>query len=253
MLAIERKNKILHLISQNRVVSVAELSEYCEAHETTIRRDLDVLEKKGLVTRIHGGVMASVEKKSESPVSKRFSEYLEEKQRIARAAIEYIEDGENIILDSGTTTLQIAENLGTYTNLTVVTNDIKVADVLKAKEGIKTIVTGGTLYPNTYILNGMITDHTLASISVNKAFLATPAINMQTGLNHFDETLVPAKLNMINSAEKLIVVADHSKIGQKALHAFCPLNTIDSLITGKECDQVYLEQLESQISHVATV
>lgn len=121
-----------------------------------------------------------------------------------------IEDNDSIILDSGTTTLQIAKHLTTQKNVTVITNDINIASVLRTNREVKTIVTGGVVYHDSYMLNGMLTDSALKNMYVNKAFIATPAFDLASGLNHFDEYLIPAKKEMLSSTQNVIVVADRS-------------------------------------------
>lgn len=246
MLTDERRYKILELIKAKQFVSVNDLSEEFSVHETTIRRDLDELEDKGLVARIHGGVIPTDVKKEESPFEERKTENSSEKAQIGKYAASLIQDHDSIILDSGTTTLQIAKHLTTQKNLTVITNDINIASVLKNNREVKTIVTGGVVYHNSYMLNGMLTDEALKKMFVNKAFIATPAINLSSGLNHFDEYLIPAKKSMLHSAQQVIVVADHTKIGRKALHSFWPLDKIDLLITDNEADSEIIETLSGK-------
>ncbi|MBL1230422.1 DeoR/GlpR transcriptional regulator [Enterococcus sp. BWB1-3] len=246
MLTDERRYKILELIKEKQFVSVNDLADAFSVHETTIRRDLDDLEEKGLVARIHGGVIPSDVKKDESPFDERQTENIDEKERIGRYAASLIKDYDSIILDSGTTTLQIARHLTNQKNLTVITNDINIATVLRNNREVKTIVTGGVVHHNSYMLNGMLTDAALKNLFVNKAFIATPAFDLTTGLNHFDEYLIPAKKEMLVSAQNVIVVADHTKLGRKALHAFWPIEEMDLLITDTEADSESIALLQSK-------
>ena len=96
--------------------------------------------------------------------------------------------------------------------MTVITNDIHIAALLRHSK-IKVVVTGGVLYPENFILNGEVTDRTIANLNVKKAFIATPALHPEKGLTHFDDTLVSAKKSMIRAAKEIFVVADHSKLG----------------------------------------
>src|SRR5699024_12256490 len=127
MLPLERKKKLLEFLKQNRASTVSELASLFQVHEATIRRDLTKLEKQGLMKRTHGGVMLEKEVHSELPFQERESIHYEEKRRIGRRAAALIEDGDNIILDSGTTTLHIAKAIRNKRNLTVITNDINIA------------------------------------------------------------------------------------------------------------------------------
>lgn len=243
-MAEERKLKIIEYVKKHRIASVVELSLQFNVHETTIRRDLNNIEKDGLFRRTHGGIMLVEERISEPPFHEREYENMDEKVRIGKYAASTIYDGDHIILDSGTTTLQIAKHLGEYKDLTIITNDINIAMVLSKKKGVKVIVSGGILYPNSYLLNGMITDFALRSLQVEKTFIATPALDINTGLSHFDSVVAQTKAHMIEAARKLVVVTDHTKIGQTCLYKVGSLNKNHELITGVECGNYEKEQLE---------
>jgi DeoR family transcriptional regulator, fructose operon transcriptional repressor len=252
MLAAERKLKIIEFVKKNNVASVSQLSEVFNVHEATIRRDLSEIEKEGHLRRTHGGVVLTEGIHSEPSFTVRVTERVEEKQRIGEKAAEMVNDGEYIILDSGTTTLQIAKNLLDRKNLTVVTNDINIAAELKDSKGIKVIVTGGILYPESFMLNGMFTNEVLKTLHVHKAFVGTPAIHPQFGLTHFDEILVPAKIEMIEAAKEVIVVTDHTKIGGISLHKVAPINKIHKLVTGKEASGLQIERFKEMGINVIT-
>lgn len=242
MLPLERQRKILQLLKQNHVSTVSDLAEHFQVHEATIRRDLTTLEKEGRMRRTHGGVMLEEEVHSEPSFQERESVQYEEKKRIGKRAAELIEAGDNIILDSGTTTLHIAKSITDKQNLTVITNDINIAATLRFAKSVKVIVTGGVLFPESYMLNGMITDEVLSTLNIHKAFIGTPAIHHQKGLTHFDEYLVPAKRGMIRAAKQVIVAADHTKIGRISLHSVAGTKQLHDLVTGYELQEMDLER-----------
>ncbi|NMD69311.1 DeoR/GlpR transcriptional regulator [Bacillus sp. DNRA2] len=245
MLAAERKLKIIEYVKKNNVASVAQLSEEFNVHEATIRRDLSEIEREeGLLRRTHGGVVLAEGVHSEPSFTVRVTERVEEKQRIGKRAAELVNEGEHIILDSGTTTLQIAKHLSKRSNITVVTNDINIAAEFRDSKDIKVIVTGGILYPESFMLNGMFTNEVLKTLHVHKAFVATPAIHPKFGLTHFEEQLVSAKIGMIEAAQEVIVVADHFKIGGISLHTVAPSNRIHKLVTGIEATELQIHQFE---------
>src|SRR5699024_2040203 len=146
MLPLERQRKLLEFLKQKRASTVSDLATLFQVHEATIRRDLTKLEKKGLMMRTHGGAMLEEEVHSELPFQERESIQYEEKRRIGIRAAELIDDGDNIILDSGTTTLHIAKAIVDRKNLTVITNDINIAATLRFATSIKVMVTGGVLF-----------------------------------------------------------------------------------------------------------
>lgn len=248
MLTEERRAKIVETIENKQFISVAQLSNLYNVHETTIRRDLDELESQGLVVRIHGGVVPASIKSDEPVFDARATENIGEKERIGRHAAKSISSGEAIILDSGTTTLEIAHALNDMTHLqdiTIITNDINIASVLRSNRSITTIVTGGTLFQDSFMLNGQIANESLQKLSVDKAFIGTPALNVEKGLTHFNELLITTKKNMIDAAAEKIVVTDHTKIGRRAMYTFLPINQIDLLITDKQTDKKLIEEMYS--------
>lgn len=254
MLAAERKLKIIEYVRKHSVASVAQLSQDFGVHEATIRRDLNEIEKEGRLRRTHGGVVLVEGVSSEPSFNVRAGERVEEKMRIAERAVEMIQDNENIILDSGTTTLQIARLLvNARSNLTVITNDINIAAELRDQKQIKVIVTGGILYPESYMLNGFLTDHALRTLHVSKAFIAIPAFHHVHGLTHFDDQLVSAKCRMIEAAAETIVVTDHTKLGGVSLHNVAPVSKVQVLITGTEASETQVSQFEQEGVTVYTV
>ncbi|MBO0454678.1 DeoR/GlpR family DNA-binding transcription regulator [Candidatus Enterococcus murrayae] len=246
MLTGERRIKLLEAIENKQFISVSQLSEIFQVHETTIRRDLDELESQGLVVRIHGGVVPASIKNDEPVFEDRATENMLEKTRIGKHAAKYVKSGEAIILDSGTTTLQIAKTLNEMPQLqdiTIITNDVNIASVLRSNRNITTIVTGGTLFHDSFMLNGQIANESLQQLSVDKAFIATPALNVEKGLTHFNELLIATKKNMIDAAAKKIVVTDHTKIGRRALYTFLPIDQIDLLITDNQTDKKLIDEM----------
>ncbi len=241
MLAAERKRRIIEYVRTHHSATVGILAERFRVHEATIRRDLSEIEQAGLLRRTHGGVVMEEWTKGEPTFNERYSQNADEKLRIGRMAASLVEDGDHIILDSGTTTLHIARHLVNHTNLTVVTNDMNVAGELRDAAGVKVILTGGELYPSSYMLNGMLTDYALQSLHVVKAFIGTPALHPQHGLMHPEAQLVPAKRGMIRAGREIIVVTDHRKLGKLSLHTVAPIDAVHTLITGAEADPEELD------------
>ncbi|MFD0678020.1 MULTISPECIES: DeoR/GlpR family DNA-binding transcription regulator [unclassified Paenibacillus] len=253
MLAVQRKMRIVEYVRQYRTATIAVLAKEFNVHEATIRRDLTEIEQEGLLKRTHGGVIVEQWTHDEPPFNERTNQCLEQKMRIGQMAASLVEDGENIIIDSGTTTLHIARNLVHRSNITVVTNDMNVAAELRDAPRVKVILTGGELYPSSYMLNGMFTDYVLKSLHVEKAFIGTPALHPQHGLMHPEAQLVPAKQGMIKAAREIIVVTDDSKIGKLSLHSVAPNSSIHTLITGKEASDFDLKPFQEWGINVVTV
>ncbi|WP_036065678.1 DeoR/GlpR family DNA-binding transcription regulator [Listeria fleischmannii] len=246
MLSIERKRAIVQYVRSRKIATVNELAKHFEVHEATIRRDLTALEKDKKLKRTHGGVMIEEKVVSEPDwKKKKRSPLMKKRKKIATYAAEMVEEGDTILLDAGTTTGHIAEALKARSDLTIITNDINAASILRFSKS-KIIVTGGVVYPETYILNGMITSGTLRNLHVHKAFVTTPALDSDKGLMHYDEYLVPAKQQMIHSADEVILVTDHTKFGRLSLYKYAELDDLSYIITGSEIDPVLKLQFEEK-------
>ncbi len=253
MLAAERKRRIVDYVRSNRSATVGVLAQQFGVHEATIRRDLSEIEQNGMLRRTHGGVVVEEWTNNEPAFTERSTQSADEKRRIGRMAASLVEDGDSIIIDSGTTTMHIARNLVNHSHLTVITNDINVAGELRDAPGVRVIVTGGELYPSSYMLNGMLTDHALNTIHVVKAFIGMTVIHPQHGLMNPDAMLVPAKQAMIRAAQEIIVAADHTKLGKLSLHKVAPIESVHTLITGAEARQEELDAFRASGVHVYAV
>lgn len=253
MLPAERKQEILKYVLEKTTATIKDLSEHFGVHEATIRRDLTEMEANKVVKRTHGGVVLNEEEvHSEPHFEMRAGSFSEEKRRIGLKAASLVHEGDTIILDSGTTTSHIAEAIKDRKNITVITNDIYIAALLR-KSQLKVIVTGGVLYQKNFILNGEITNQALAHLNVKKAFIATPAMHHERGLTHFDETLVSAKINMIRSAKEVYVVTDHSKMSKVSLYTFGKMKDIDYVITDSEINRHIEDKLRENCKEVVIV
>lgn len=244
MYAIERKQKIIEYVKLHHIASVASLAKEFGVHEATIRRDLSMIENEGILRRTHGGVMLAHDINSEPEFADRAMERVEEKEKIGKLAAVFINDGDNIILDSGTTTLQLVKHLQKFSQLNVITNDINIAAELRNYSNLKVFVTGGMLTPESFMLNGMHTNEMLRSLKVHKAFIGSPAFHAKEGVSHFDEHLVPAKKEMIRSAGEVIVMADHTKLGRISLHNVAPVHEVQYLVTDNNAEKEQIKQFQ---------
>lgn len=240
MLAANRHEEIIRLIHKDRFVKVSQLSKLFGVSEETIRRDLDKLEKDGLLKKLHGGAVPVDITNIDNikPIKERIEENIDEKTLIARTAYSLIEDGDTLIFDNGSTILQLAKVLEDK-NITVITNDISIAYELAQKENVSLIVTGGSLKPNSFSIVGPECERSLSSFNVNKAIISTSGIKLQQGLTTSNNTDAFIKKKMINCADTVICLADHSKFGKAALVSFAELSDIDIIITDRPVDSSY--------------
>jgi len=245
MLPNQRREKILELIREDGHAKVMDLSRIFKVTEVTIRQDLERLEKDGDVIREHGGAYLKNVELNVRNFSLQNQDNLTEKIMIARKAIEFIEDGDTIILDSGTTTTEIAKLLNGYKNLTVITNALNIALILGAQLGVNVIVTGGEFKAPTLSLTGQKAADFFQNLHVDKLFLATAGIALKSGLTYPGISDICVKRAMIDSANEIFLVADSSKIGKNAFASLGALSLINYLITDSKIKPEDIEWLKT--------
>lgn len=231
MFSVKRMEEIVRLLEQHGSVDVGALSERLGVTAKTIRQDLDKLEELGLLERVHGGAVLRRNGNGIYPIRQRKARELAEKERIAAAAYRYIEEGETIILDGGSTTLALAKLLGAKP-LVVITNDMLIAAELMGKEEITLYVTGGRLRrEGVFTLLGREAERIIRRYNAQKLFLGTSALDFKGGLMVLSEDEAEIKRAMIQSAQCIICLADYSKFHKSALVSFASLRDLDVLIT----------------------
>jgi len=248
MIPAERRQKILQFIREAGAASIATLSSLLKVSEATVRRDLDELSKEELVIRSHGGAVYRNEGSStvyEPGYRSRIHANIEEKRRIAFKAAERVQNGSSLILDSGSTALEIARSLQGKERLTVVTIDIRVAMELARMKGIQVMVTGGILREGLYTLYGSHAESLLDELSVDLAFLSAYGID-ESGVSTVNPFQVPVKRKMIQVARRVIVTADHTKFGKRLFSRICTFDEIDEIITDSGLDPKYKAFLEKE-------
>ncbi|HDI00138.1 MAG: DeoR/GlpR transcriptional regulator [Candidatus Latescibacterota bacterium] len=242
----ERKDVILGEIKRRGRVSVPELSSLLGVSQVTVRRDLQRLEREGYVVKTYGGAVSTDRVAFEFSFQKKLQRNIAEKERIGRYAAGLVEEGEAIFLDNGTTTLQIAYNLRTRRNIKVVTNSLCVVYALEPAEGIELILLGGIVRRGWNDLYGPLTEKAIAELHVDKAFVGADGVSPEAGFTAADlRTARPTEL-VVRSAKKVIVVADHTKIGRVAFVRFASLDDVDMLITSRGIGEEEKVELESR-------
>lgn len=227
----ERKQKILEYISNNARTSVQELCTLLGVSKATIRRDLTELENSKLLKRTHGGAIALHSVNFESTYGEREVQFQEEKMLIAKKAAEFIEDGDSLLIDSGTTTYYLVSELSRFKDLTVVTNSVLLMQELSFIPNIEIVSVGGNLRRNTMAFTGPLAESILDRIRVDKAFLATNGLDVLEGLTTPNIVEASIKAKMISIANQVYVLADHSKIGRVSFAKFGRIKDIDACIT----------------------
>lgn len=246
MLAEQRRQKIIDLIREDGGARVSYLSSIFNVTEPTIRHDLDKIEEKGEIIREHGGAFLKSYSKGVKELSLLHLENMEKKQAIGRKAAEFIMDGNSIILDSGSTTTEIAKNILDRKKLRVITNSLNITLILGENPNIEIHMTGGEFKAPTLSLTGEKSADFLLQTSVDKLFLATAGISFKTGLMYPGFSDIPVKKAMIEAAGCVYLVADSTKIGKNAFAALGELQSIDYLITDKLISDEHRHLFEDQ-------
>ncbi|WP_413778064.1 DeoR/GlpR family DNA-binding transcription regulator [Caproicibacterium sp. XB1] len=246
----ERLQKIYQYVQQNNRASVHHLCSLFHVSESTIRRDLTELEKRQLLKRTHGGAICMDSVGMEQTYNEKIDRFQEEKRQIAAKAASLIQNGDSVLIDSGTTTLYLAGYLSAFQSLTVVTNSIYLMQQLSNQPGLTLISLGGTLRSNTMALVGPMTEQNLLQIRVDKAFMATNGIDGEMGLTTPNLLEAATKRKMMQVAEQVYVLADHSKIGRVSFAKFGSLAEVDGCVTSSLVPQERCRELRDRQVHL---
>lgn len=244
MLGEERREYILNLINKTGSVNAIDIAKTLDISETTIRRDLNKLAKKGLVKRTYGGAININSVGHELKFEVQREKFIVEKKKIALAAAGFVEDGDVILIEAGTTGYQTALNIKNKKQLTVITNSCDIAALMgKSNPNHTIILSGGILSTFTHSLVGPIADWAFNNINVDKAFIGISGIDIKKGITSVDLAEAQTKKNIMNSAKKVIALCDHSKVGHIAMNFVAPIKSINVFITDSETNDVFLEKL----------
>lgn len=227
----DRRQAIFDQLEQAGRVTVANLASHFGVSEMTIRRDLEALERRGLIRRVHGGAVSAVSLSYEPPFELRAERNVEGKQRIGKAAAGLIDDGETIVLDVGSTTLHVAESLKGKRTLTVLTPSLRIAEVLAGTPGIRLMLTGGVVRPGEFSLIGDAAVRAFDDFVFDTVVLGVGGLHPEAGATEYNLDDAAVKIRALSAATRCIVVADRSKLGKVAFAKVCPLSRIDVVVT----------------------
>jgi DeoR family transcriptional regulator, aga operon transcriptional repressor len=255
MLIGERQRKIVDLVNNRGSVTVEELSKAFSVSKITIRSDLQALEDHGRLVRTHGGALKLSDEMYDLPIAVKETKHREEKFLIGKAALDLIKDGETIILDSGSTTMEIAKQIveKAFTSLTIITNALNIAMELAHQSNIQVVMLGGTMRKMSYSMVGPLAEETLAQFYADRLFLGVDGFDIGYGLSTPD--ILEARLNrkMIQVATTIILVTDSSKFGRKSLSFIAKPEEIDVLITDSNIPGDITNSLRQKNVEVITV
>lgn len=232
MLVEDRRRQVLSLVKQRGFITLADLAREMRVSEATARRDLDYWHTQGSLKRIHGGAMIMEENAALPALEARLNTQVAAKRRIAKAAVSRIHDGDAILLDGGTTTLEVARLL-VGRPLQIVTNSLPIAVLFANRPETDLVMLGGYVYPTTGVALGPLTIKMMQDIHVQQTIMSVAGITAK-GLYNGNPLLVETQRQMMRCADEVVVVADHTKIGRQALAFLCELSVIDTLIIDHE-------------------
>ncbi|RKF18784.1 DeoR/GlpR transcriptional regulator [Alginatibacterium sediminis] len=231
MFAEERQNHIIEILNSHGKVSVADLSRDYGVTAATVRADLKVLEELGLLVKTHGGAILKSKASFELGSDKRKSLHETKKLSIGSLAASMVDDHETIILDTGTTSLQLAKGLLNKKGLKVITNDFEVASVLEHGQDLDIIFLGGLVKRHYHCTYHFGNDSIVNTLNVDKAFMGTNSFSIDSGASVADLNLAETKRLMVKQAREIILMCDSSKLGKTSLAVFARAEQIDVLVT----------------------
>lgn len=242
-----RRSAILQILKQNSNISVTELSRKFGVSEVTIRKDLNLLKERNLLVRTRGGAILHESRKEDNDTSIRFKKLANyrEKKAIGRAAANLIKDGDTIIIDSGTTALQVACNLHRFRNLTIITNALNVAQEVLSYKRFNLILLGGNIRNASESVVGALAESNLKMFYCDKLFMGVDSFSIDNGLS--TPNVEEANINqiMISRSREVIAVFDSSKVNKRALAFIASPNKIHRIVTDEGIDKATRTKLKN--------
>lgn len=239
----ERMNRILGYVNDRGSARLVDMARDLDVSAATMRRDLTEMDEQGLLIRSHGGARA-LDPLTEVPVALRDSRFRESKVRIARVAASLLPEGQHsVAISGGTTAAAVARELASRTDLSIATNALTTATELATHSALKVIMTGGFVRSSSLEAVGVLAEKAFTAINVGTAFLGTDGISVRGGATTHDEIEARTNYSMVTHADRVVVVADGSKIGQATLAKVADLSELDVLVTDATADPDELEAI----------
>jgi DeoR family transcriptional regulator of aga operon len=241
----KRRHNMMNALKRHGKITIQEIVEWFDCSEATVRRDLDLLEKKGLLIRNLGGaVLADQHSKSQEQSFQEKKELLWfEKQAVALEAASLVEEGDSIGLTGGTTTFLIARALKEHQGITVVTNAVNIAMELADSDGVQILLTGGVMRRKSYELCGPLAEKMLEGININKMFMGIDGIAAEQGVTTYSELEAEIARLMMKRSLHTYAVFDYTKLGKTSLFPIAPLSSLHGCITNEEASHSLLEEM----------
>jgi DeoR family fructose operon transcriptional repressor len=232
MIIAERQSRLRELLAQRGMSDLESLATELKVSQSTVRRDIDALVDEGLVNRTHGGVIWIGDRTASNPrpyaFDQRMDYHVEAKRQIAKAARKLVRPGETVLLDGGTTTFYLAEELAGL-QLQIVTNSLPIANLFLNDENVELLLTGGLMYPRYGVLLGPTAENMISTIHAKTMFFSVAGV-LDGLLYNQNLLLVHAEQRMMQQTQRKVLLADAGKFGQQALARLCALADIDTVV-----------------------
>ncbi len=255
MLVEERRRHIVEQVEAAGRATVGELAKRFDISAVTIRGDLEALARAGAITRSHGGALPTTVARIDTPLGVKETRRLAEKRRIGATAAKLIGDRETIILDSGSTTVEIARQIRQrqWHSLTIITNALNIALELNGLTGVRIMMLGGMLRPTSYSLAGPDAERALARLSADRLFLGVDGLDPDVGVTTPDPQEATLNALMVQVSRETVAVLDASKLGQRSLSVIAPVDKLDIVITDTSAPSDALQALRERGVQVMAV
>jgi len=242
----KRQNKILSLLGNDDQVTVKDLATELNVSSVTIRQDLNFMESEGLLKRVHGGAVL----KDADDLANRIGVNYEKKLKIARKAAIYVNEGETILIESGSINALLARELARKKNVKIITTNVYIARQFRKNEQANIILLGGLYQHHSESLVGKITKACIDQINFNKAFIGIDGYSSKTGFTLRDLYRAEISSYIVEKSREVFIVTDSSKFGKIELTNICYPGDIQHIATDKELNQVYIEELTNSGLHL---
>ena len=244
MQAEERQRRIGEYLQKVEIASLEELASQVHASQSTVRRDLSLLEAAGAIQRTHGGARLLNPHSDEFTFSARDTHQLAEKEAIGRACAELLQPNQTVIIDAGTTVYHVARYLESKSPQ-IITNSLPVANLFASANRLEVIVSGGVIYPRLGVLVGPLAVEAFSKIHADVAIMSAGGISLE-GITNSHGLLIDIQRAMIKAAQQVIFCFDHTKFGRRSVSALCELDCVDQIVTDSAAPADLVDELRKR-------
>lgn len=241
---VKRINQIEEYLEQKKEASLEELKEHFRVSLNTIRRDINELSKSNVIKKVYGGVVYNKNISTTKAYEERNISRLEDKRTIGQYCSRYIESGDIVYIDSGTTTHFLLDQLPEDSAFTLITNSLEVINKAVNYPNIHLMIVGETYKRSTKSFTGITADQTISKFNINKAFMSATAFSINHGASNSDLLENTIKKEICERANEIYLLIDSSKFGKSSLFTYCNIEGISTIITDKNIEERYVKQVE---------